>query len=74
MMKKLYLLLLTAGLSVPTMAQKSFELGKPNDDNYRYLDGYKALKETSTIRSIPTSNSVRGLLLTRMSATAHIKV
>ena len=45
MMKKLYLLLLTAGLSVPTMAQKSFELGKPNDDNYRYLDGYKALKE-----------------------------
>ena len=45
MMKKFYLLLLTAGLSVPTMAQKSFELGKPNDDNYRYLDGYKALKE-----------------------------
>ena len=45
MMKNFYLLLLTAGLSVPTMAQKSFELGKPNDDNYRYLDGYKALKE-----------------------------
>ena len=45
MMKKFYLLLLTAGLTVPTMAQEKFELGKPNDDNYRYLDGYKALKE-----------------------------
>ena len=45
MNKNIYLLLLTAGMCVPTMAQKSFELGKPNDDNYRYLDGYKALKE-----------------------------
>ena len=45
MKKNIYLLLLTAGMCVPTMAQKSFELGKPNDDNYRYLDGYKALKE-----------------------------
>lgn len=45
MMKNIYLLLLTAGLTVPTMAQEKFELGKPNDDNYRYLDGYKALKE-----------------------------
>ena len=45
MKKKIYLLLLTAGMCVPTMAQKPFELGKPNDDNYRYLDGYKALKE-----------------------------
>ena len=27
------------------MAQEKFELGKPNDDNYRYLDEYKALKE-----------------------------
>ena len=45
MKKNIYLLLLTAGICVPTMAQKSFELGKPNDDNYRYLDGYKALKE-----------------------------
>ena len=27
------------------MAQERFELGKPNDDNYRYLDEYKALKE-----------------------------
>ena len=45
LMKNIYLLLLTAGLTVPTMAQEKFELGKPNDDNYRYLDGYKALKE-----------------------------
>ena len=45
MKKNIYLLLLTAGMCVPTMVQKSFELGKPNDDNYRYLDGYKALKE-----------------------------
>ncbi len=45
MKKNIYLLLLTAGMCVPTMAQKPFELGKPNDDNYRYLDGYKALKE-----------------------------
>ena len=44
-MKKLYLLMLTAGLSVSTMAQQKFELGKPNDDNYRYLDKYQALKE-----------------------------
>ena len=29
----------------PATAQESFELGKPNDDNYRYLDEYKALKE-----------------------------
>ena len=45
MMKKLYLLLLTAGLSVPTMAQENYELGKPNNEDYRYLDEYQALKE-----------------------------
>lgn len=44
-MKNLYILLLMSGLCVPTMAQERFELGKPNDNNYRYLDGYKALKE-----------------------------
>ena len=27
------------------MAQEKFEQGKPNNDNYRYLDGYKDLKE-----------------------------
>ena len=44
-MRKLYLLLLSAGLSVSAMAQERFELGKPDDANYRYLDGYQALKE-----------------------------
>ena len=44
-MKKLYLFMLTAGLSLSAVAQQKFELGKPNNDNYRYLDEYKALKE-----------------------------
>ena len=44
-MKKLYLLMLAASLSATALAQETFELGKPNDDNYRYLDEYKALKE-----------------------------
>ena len=44
-MKKIYLLFLAAGLSVSAMAQEKFELGKPGNDNYRYLDDYKALKE-----------------------------
>ena len=46
-MKKLYLfLLLTASPSIlTTMAQEHFELGKPNDDNYRYLDNYQDLKK-----------------------------
>ena len=43
-MKKLYLLMLAAGLSTLAMAQEKYELGKPNDDNYRYLDEYQALK------------------------------
>ena len=37
--------LLTACLSTTALAQEKFELGKPNDDNYRYLDEYKALKD-----------------------------
>ncbi|MBP5338893.1 MAG: hypothetical protein J6Z14_06250 [Prevotella sp.] len=44
-MRKLYLLLLAAGLVVPAYAQEKFELGKPNNDNCRYLDEYEALKE-----------------------------
>ena len=44
-MKKLYLLMLVASLSTLAMAQEKFELGKPNNDNYRYLDEYLALKE-----------------------------
>ena len=37
--------MLTAGLSVSAVAQQKFELGKPNNANYRYLDEYHALKE-----------------------------
>ena len=44
-MKKVLLCLLTAGLFSPAVAQEKFELGKPNNANYRYLDEYKALKE-----------------------------
>ncbi len=32
-------------LSMPAMAQARFELGKPNNDDYRYLDEYMALKD-----------------------------
>ena len=44
-MKKLYFLMLVASLSTLAMAQEKFELGKPNNDDYRYLDEYLALKE-----------------------------
>ena len=36
---------LAASIMAPAMAQERFEQGKPNDDNYRYLDNYKGLKE-----------------------------
>ena len=36
--------MLSASLSVAAMAQEKYELGKPNNDNYRYLDEYQALK------------------------------
>jgi len=44
-MKRLISLLMIAGLSVSAVAQERYELGKPNDNNYRYLDDYEALKE-----------------------------
>ena len=44
-MKKFYLLLLTASLMTPAIAQENFELGKPDLNNYRYLDELKPLKE-----------------------------
>ena len=37
--------MLLASLSTLAMAQEKFELGKPNNDNYRYLDEYLGLKE-----------------------------
>ena len=43
-MKKCLLWVLAASLSTSAMAQENFELGKPNDDNYRYLDEYQSLK------------------------------
>ena len=44
MMKQLILLLTAACLTTSAAAQENYELGKPGDDNYRYLDEYKALK------------------------------
>ena len=44
-MKKILMWILVACLSSSAVAQEKFELGKPNNDNYRYLDKYKALKE-----------------------------
>ena len=44
-LRKWCFILLSAGLSVSAMAQEKYEQGKPNDDGYRYLDEYKALKE-----------------------------
>ena len=44
-MRKIYLLVLAAGLSTLAGAQQKFELGKPDNDNYRYLDNYQGLKE-----------------------------
>lgn len=43
-MKKLYLLLTIACLATQAIAQEKFELGKPNNNAYRYLDNYQALK------------------------------
>ena len=42
---KTLLVMFAASLVTTALAQEKFELGKPNDDNYRYLDEYKALKE-----------------------------
>jgi len=45
-MRKRYIpLLLAAVLTAPVPAQEKYELGRPDDDNYRYLDEYLALKE-----------------------------
>ena len=52
-MKKLYILLFSVGLSTIAMSQEKFEQGKPNDDNYRYLDAYKPLKEYIDYKKYP---------------------
>ena len=43
-MKKFCIMIIAAGLSTMAAAQEKFEQGKPNDDNYRYLDEYQGLK------------------------------
>ncbi|MBQ0143458.1 MAG: endo-1,4-beta-xylanase [Prevotellaceae bacterium] len=45
MKKQLLLLALLSFVVTSAVAQEKFELGKPNNDNYRYLDDYQALKE-----------------------------
>ena len=44
-MKKIFVWMLATSLSLSMVAQEKFELGKPGNDDYRYLDGYKALKD-----------------------------
>ena len=44
-MKKVLIWILSFCLSIPAMAQERFELGKPDNDDYRYLDEYMALKD-----------------------------
>ena len=43
-MKTICMMIMAAGLSTMAAAQEKFEQGKPNDDNYRYLDEYQGLK------------------------------
>ena len=43
-MKKFCIMIIAAGLSTMAAAQEKFEQGKPNNDNYRYLDEYQGLK------------------------------
>ena len=45
LMKKLYLIILAACLPFSAVAQEKYELGKPGNDNYRYLDAYDNLKD-----------------------------
>ncbi len=44
-MKKLFTFIFCLGMSLPGMSQQNFELGKPGDSNYRYLDEYGDLTE-----------------------------
>lgn len=44
-MKKLFTFIFCLGMSLPGMSQQNFELGKPDDSNYRYLDEYGDLTE-----------------------------
>jgi hypothetical protein len=44
-MKKFYLLWIIISMGAMAVAQEKFELGKPNNDAYRYLDDCRALKD-----------------------------
>lgn len=44
-MKDLFFFIMALSLAVPAVAQEKFEQGKPNNDNYRYLDAYDNLKD-----------------------------
>ena len=44
-MKDLFCFLIAASLTIPAVAQEKFELGRPDNDNYRYLDDYQGLKD-----------------------------
>ncbi len=43
--KTFFIWMLSAFLSILATAQEKFELGKPGNDDYRYLDEYMALKD-----------------------------
>ena len=45
MVRKGLIWLLAACMSAATVAQERFEMGKPNNNEYRYLDEYSALKD-----------------------------
>ncbi len=44
---------LAASLSTAVVAQEKFELGKPNNSNYRYLDDFQALKNYINYEKYP---------------------
>ena len=45
MVRRVFVWMLSSCLLTSAMAQERFELGKPNNDDYRYLDEYSALKD-----------------------------
>lgn len=53
-MSRLHSIILCCSMSLACMAQQNFEVGKPNDPNYRYLDEYTHLKEYVNRDKYPT--------------------
>ena len=52
-MKQILMCVLAASLSTAVVAQEKFELGKPNNSNYRYLDDFQALKNYINYEKYP---------------------